>query len=83
MLRDARLGYEEHVLNCDFSDRTLRAVPAVQTVPQVFVNGKHLGSSDFFQVWLAQREAHLEGGGGNSDEDCRPRPPSLWLSHNL
>lgn len=57
MLHDAGLEYEELVLNRDFSDRTLRAVSAADTVPQIFVNGELVGGSDALEVWLAQREA--------------------------
>ena len=55
MLHDAGIAFEELVLNRDYSDRTLRAVSATDTVPQVFVNGERIGGSEELQSWLATR----------------------------
>ena len=52
MLRDAGLEFEELVLNRDYTDRTLRAIAAADTVPQVFVNGEHIGGSEALEDWL-------------------------------
>jgi glutaredoxin len=43
MLRDAGIQYDELVLNRDYSEVTLRAVAGRSMVPQVFVNGEHIG----------------------------------------
>jgi glutaredoxin-like protein len=56
MLRDAGIDYEALELNKDFSDRTLRAVSALTTVPQVFVNGELVGGADGLERWLADRQ---------------------------
>ena len=57
MLHDAGIAFEELVLNRDYSDRTLRAVSATDTVPQVFVNGERIGGSEELQAWLKARNA--------------------------
>jgi glutaredoxin-like protein len=57
MLRDADIRFEELVLNRDFSESTLRAVAGVPTVPQVFVNGRHIGGSEDLADYLARSQA--------------------------
>jgi glutaredoxin-like protein len=52
MLRDQGIEFEELVLNRDFTGRTLRAVSNVETYPQVFINGEHIGGSDQLAQWL-------------------------------
>ncbi len=49
--------FDELVLNRDFSDRTLRAVTARGTLPQVFINGEHIGGADELDRWLQGRRA--------------------------
>ena len=56
-LRNAGMDYEELVLNRDYTDRSLRAIAASASVPQVFVNGTLIGGADALQSWLADREA--------------------------
>mgnify|MGYP002062446693 CR=1 FL=1 len=53
MLDDAGIEYEELVLNRDFSEVTLRAVAGASMVPQVFINGEHVGGSDALEGYLA------------------------------
>lgn len=45
-LTDAGLGYEELVLNRDYTSRTLLAVAGKDAVPQIFINGEHIGGAD-------------------------------------
>nr|CAA6809257.1 MAG: Peroxiredoxin family protein/glutaredoxin [uncultured Thiotrichaceae bacterium] len=45
-LTDAGLGYEELVLNQDYTSRTLLAVAGKDAVPQIFINGEHVGGAD-------------------------------------
>jgi len=52
MLREAHLDFEELLLNRDYTEQTLRAVAGAKTVPQVFVNGQHIGGSDALESWL-------------------------------
>jgi glutaredoxin-like protein len=44
-LKDKGIGFEEVVLGTDATSVTLRAVSGQTTVPQIFVDGKHLGDS--------------------------------------
>ncbi len=54
LLNDAGIEYEELLLNRDYTDRTLRAVSAKISYPQVFIDGKHIGGSDELAAWLEQ-----------------------------
>jgi glutaredoxin-like protein len=54
LLRDAGIEFEALELNTDYTDRTLRAVAAATTFPQVFINGEHVGGADDLQAWLAK-----------------------------
>ena len=53
MLGDAGIPYEELMLNRDYTEATLRAVSGRSTVPQVFINGKHIGGSEELEQYLA------------------------------
>jgi glutaredoxin-like protein len=52
MLKDAGIKYEELVLNRDYREATLRAISKTATVPQIFINGEHIGGSDELQSYL-------------------------------
>ncbi len=56
-LRNAGIAFEELVLNRDYTEQTLRAVANAATVPQVFVNGSHIGGSEAVSDWLGERLA--------------------------
>ncbi len=56
MLNDAGIEFEALELNTNFSDRTLRAISAATTVPQVFVNGVLIGGADEVERWLAEQD---------------------------
>ena len=56
MLREAGIQYDELVLNRDFGEVTLRAVAGASLVPQVFINGEHVGGSDELEQFLARRD---------------------------
>ncbi len=56
-LAEAGIGFEELTLNKQFSDRTLRAVAGSTSVPQIFVNGAHIGGADDLEKWLVGRKA--------------------------
>ncbi|CAA6806412.1 MAG: Peroxiredoxin family protein/glutaredoxin [uncultured Thiotrichaceae bacterium] len=45
-LAKAGLGYEELVLNRDYTSRTLLAVAGKDAAPQIFINGEHIGGAD-------------------------------------
>ncbi len=52
MLKDHGLDYEEIVLGQDVTTRSLRAVAGATTVPQVFIDGKHIGGSEALASYL-------------------------------
>ena len=56
-LETADIAFEELKLNRDFTDRTLRAVSAATTFPQIFINGVHIGGADDLEAWLRERRA--------------------------
>jgi len=45
-LKEKGIGFEEVVLGTDATSVTLKAVSGQTTVPQIFVDGKHLGDSE-------------------------------------
>lgn len=53
MLEARGMGYEEVVLGHDATLRSLRAITGRDTVPQVFIDGKHIGGSDDLEKYLA------------------------------
>ncbi len=55
MLRDAGIDFDELVLNQDYRNQTLRAVAGKDMVPQVFINGEHIGGSDDLEAWFKAR----------------------------
>jgi glutaredoxin-like protein len=57
MLNDAGIRYEELVLNRDYTEATLRAVANASTVPQVFINGEHIGDSDDLAQYMKKSKA--------------------------
>lgn len=52
LLEDAGIAFDALELNRDFSDRTLRAVAAATSLPQVFVNGRRIGGAEALEEWL-------------------------------
>ena len=57
LLRDAGLSYEELLLNRDYTDRSLRAIAAANTFPQIFIDGEQIGGADELEQWLAASKA--------------------------
>jgi glutaredoxin-like protein len=55
MLHDAGIQFDELILNRDYSEVTLRAVAGKSMVPQVFINGQHIGGSDDLAEFLEKR----------------------------
>ena len=53
LLRDAGIEFEALELNDAYTDRTLRAVAAASSLPQIFVNGEKIGGADDLETWLA------------------------------
>ena len=54
MLKNAGIDFESLELNEAFSDRTVRAISAATTVPQIFVNGDLIGGAAELEVWLSR-----------------------------
>jgi len=52
MLRDAGIKFEALELNKAYTDRSLRAVCAETSLPQVFINGERIGGADELVAWL-------------------------------
>jgi len=52
MLKDAGMDYEELVMGEDYTDRSLRAMVGSSSVPQIFINGDHVGGSSDLAEWL-------------------------------
>jgi glutathione-dependent peroxiredoxin len=53
MLQEHGFDYEEIVLGRDVTTRSLKAVTGAVTVPQVFIDGKLIGSSEQLATYLA------------------------------
>ncbi|MCC5794944.1 MAG: glutathione peroxidase [Chromatiales bacterium] len=51
------IGYEELMLNRDYRAPALRALAGRDSVPQVFINGEHVGGADELEAWLEKRAA--------------------------
>jgi glutaredoxin len=52
MLEDAGMEYEVLMMGEDYTDRSLRAMVGSSSVPQVFINGDHIGGSSDLAEWL-------------------------------
>jgi len=54
-LSEHGISYEEISLGDDASLTSLRAITGRETVPQVFVNGQHIGDSEELESWLSEQ----------------------------
>lgn len=54
LLKEHGIAYEELLLNRDYTDRTLRAVAGIDSVPQVFINGDYVGGAESLEEWFAK-----------------------------
>jgi len=55
MLDEHNMPYEEIVLGHDATLRSLRAITGSEMVPQVFINGDHIGGSDDLAKYFAKQ----------------------------
>jgi glutaredoxin-like protein len=55
MLEDHGVAYEEIVVGHDASLRSVRAISGRETVPQVFIGGRHIGGSEELEQYFAER----------------------------
>lgn len=53
LLEEKGLDYEEHVLGIDYSVKTLVALSGDTKVPQIFINGEHVGGSEQLEKFLS------------------------------
>nr|WP_232455204.1 glutaredoxin domain-containing protein [Oceanisphaera avium] len=53
LLADKNLRYQEVVLGKDINSATLKAVSGRSTVPQVFIDGQHIGGSEELAAYFA------------------------------
>ncbi|MBD1391230.1 glutathione peroxidase [Neiella sp. HB171785] len=53
-LIDAGIRYEEVILGTDATTVSLKAITGRSTVPQVFINGEHIGGSEELDAYLAK-----------------------------
>ncbi|GGB50967.1 glutathione amide-dependent peroxidase [Oceanisphaera marina] len=53
MLQDKNMGFEEVVLGLGATSKTLKAVSGRSTVPQIFIDGRHIGGSEELAEYLA------------------------------
>lgn len=52
LLAAAGIEYEELVLNRDYTSRSLHAIAGLDSVPQIFIDGDHVGGSSDLEEWL-------------------------------
>lgn len=55
LLKAQGIAFDELILNKDYRNVTLRAVAGQDSVPQIFINGQHIGGSDKLEAWLAAK----------------------------
>lgn len=53
LLQQQGLSYEEVVLGADATSVSLKALSGRSTVPQIFVDGQHIGGSEELEAYLA------------------------------
>lgn len=58
-LDERGLTYEEIVLGRDASMTSIRAITGLESAPQIFIGGKHIGGNDELQAYLASDECTL------------------------
>jgi glutaredoxin-like protein len=57
LLRERAIDVEEIRVGETVSLRSVRAASGSDAVPQVFINGEHIGDSEALAAWFAAREA--------------------------
>ncbi|UNU73564.1 glutathione peroxidase [Moraxella nasovis] len=58
-LDERGLAYEEIVLGRDASMTSVRAITGLETTPQIFIGGKHIGGNDEFQEYLKSNDCTI------------------------
>lgn len=57
MLEAEGMDYEEVILGRDASLRSVRAMTGMETVPQVFIQGDHIGGAEDLEIYLSKSNA--------------------------
>ena len=57
LLEEHGMRYEEVTLDKRVNSRVLRAVTGADTVPQIFIGGKHIGGADDLEKWFQAKDA--------------------------
>lgn len=57
MLTDHGYQYEEIILGKDATIAGMRAITAAETVPQIYIGGKHIGGSEALESYLSEEKA--------------------------
>lgn len=55
MLTDKGLAYDEIVIGHDAHLRSIRAITGRDSVPQIFIGGKHIGGSDDLEAYFSEQ----------------------------
>jgi glutaredoxin-like protein len=61
LLRDHGFAFEEIDLDTRITLQTVRAISGRATVPQVFVDGRHIGGADDLAAWLGREAGTSQG----------------------
>ncbi len=56
MMDERGMPYEEIVIGRDATIRSIRAITGMETVPQVFINGDHIGGSEELEQHFTRLE---------------------------
>jgi len=59
MLQDHNMSYEEIVMGHDATLRSVRAISGKETVPQIFIDGVHIGGSEELQAYFANKHRNV------------------------
>lgn len=60
MLQQRKIPYEELTLNDQFTIKTVKAISDTTKLPQVFINGDHIGGAEELEKYFKSKEAHRE-----------------------
>lgn len=60
MLQQRKIPYEELVLNEQFTIKTVKAISGSTLVPQVFINGHHIGGAEDLEKYFESKEVQPE-----------------------
>lgn len=59
ILSDNKMGYDEITLGTHAATRSVRAITGQETVPQVFIDGEHIGGTEALEKYFAANKVKL------------------------